>query len=177
MAARRDGRREKTRERLIRAAFEVVAQEGFESASVDAIARRAGYSVGAIYSNFDGKDDLFFAVFDEHVAWFERQLEAAAAAGDPAQAFAAGLGRISEDAKQFRVFIEFWAYAVRRGQTRRQLAARLALIRARVGALLGGDNAALLALATMRGLALEKLADAKSVPDAVLAEFAGETFT
>src|SRR5829696_4871846 len=67
-------RRAATRRRLLDAAIAVVAERGFHAASVDAIAEEAGYSVGAIYSNFGGKDDLFLAVFDEHASWFESVL-------------------------------------------------------------------------------------------------------
>lgn len=40
------------------------AQDGYHSASLDRIAREAGYSKGAVYSNFAGKSELFLAVMD-----------------------------------------------------------------------------------------------------------------
>jgi AcrR family transcriptional regulator len=147
-------RREKTRQKLIRAAFDLVAREGFEAASVDAIARRAGYSIGALYSNFGGKDELFLAAFDEHVSWFEDRLAAAAGADDSARAFAEWMEQIAREPDQFLVFVEFWAYAVRKPKTRRQLAERLAQMRARVTDLLGDEQQALISLATVRGLAM-----------------------
>jgi AcrR family transcriptional regulator len=72
------GKRAKTRRRLVEAAVEVVAEKGFHGASVDDIAARAGLSIGALYSNFGGNDELLFAIFDEHVQWFERTLEVVA---------------------------------------------------------------------------------------------------
>jgi AcrR family transcriptional regulator len=42
----------------------VFARRGFEGASLDEIAETAGFTRGAIYKNFDGKEDLFFAVID-----------------------------------------------------------------------------------------------------------------
>ena len=57
-------RRELTRAALLDAAASVFAQRGFEGASLDEIAEAAGFTRGAIYKNFDGKEDLFFAVFD-----------------------------------------------------------------------------------------------------------------
>jgi AcrR family transcriptional regulator len=41
-------------------------QRGFHGASVDDIAEAAGYTKGAVYSNFAGKDDLYLALLDAH---------------------------------------------------------------------------------------------------------------
>src|SRR3712207_1783074 len=82
-------RRPSPRRRLLEAAISVVAERGFHAASVDAIAPEAGYSVGAIYSNFGGKDDLFMAVFDEHAAWFESVLSDPSADGSAIEAMLA----------------------------------------------------------------------------------------
>jgi AcrR family transcriptional regulator len=55
-------RRQRTRERLITAAGQIIAEKGFQSATLDEIAARAGLTKGAIYDNFDSKDQLFMAV-------------------------------------------------------------------------------------------------------------------
>lgn len=47
-----------TREQLVLAAAEVFAEKGYEGAGVAEIARRAGFTTGAIYSRFAGKADL-----------------------------------------------------------------------------------------------------------------------
>ncbi|HJR24518.1 MAG TPA: TetR/AcrR family transcriptional regulator [Acidimicrobiales bacterium] len=57
-------RRQQTRDVLIAAATEVFARRGFEGAALEEIAETAGFTRGAIYKNFDGKEDLFFAVVD-----------------------------------------------------------------------------------------------------------------
>lgn len=57
-------RRQQTRNVLIEAATEVFARRGFDGASLEEIAETAGFTRGAIYKNFDGKEDLFFAVTD-----------------------------------------------------------------------------------------------------------------
>ncbi|HLF99411.1 MAG TPA: helix-turn-helix domain-containing protein [Acidimicrobiia bacterium] len=62
-----DRRREMTRSALIDAAAELIAERGYEGASLEEIAKRAGFTRGAIYSNFEGKDDLLLAVLDR---WF-----------------------------------------------------------------------------------------------------------
>jgi AcrR family transcriptional regulator len=173
--ARISDRRAATRRRLLDAAIAVVAERGFHAASVDAIATDAGYSVGAIYSNFGGKDDLFLAVFDEHAAWFEQVMAAATAESTAIEALLA-------EEQQFLVFVSFWSYAVRVPKVRRRLAARMARFREHIGKLveeraaaegreLTGDpeQVATLALALFRGIAMERLADPKAVPDGLLA--------
>ena len=59
-------RRQQTRDVLVDAAARVFAERGFEGASLEEIAERAGYSRGAIYKNFGGKDELFLAVNQRH---------------------------------------------------------------------------------------------------------------
>jgi AcrR family transcriptional regulator len=61
-------RRERTREDLVEAAREVFLRRGFHAASLDEIAEEAGYTKGAVYSNFRSKDELFVAVLDAHFA-------------------------------------------------------------------------------------------------------------
>ena len=58
----RERRRQQTRDVLVAAATEVFAQRGFEGASLDEIAEAAGFTRGAIYKHFTGKEELFFAV-------------------------------------------------------------------------------------------------------------------
>ena len=60
-------RRQLTREALIASAREVFARRGFHAASLEEIAEAAGFSRGAIHSNFESKEELFFAVLDRHV--------------------------------------------------------------------------------------------------------------
>ena len=55
----REQSRAQTRERILASAATVFAREGYGGASVDRIAEEAGYSKGAIYSNFTSKDGLF----------------------------------------------------------------------------------------------------------------------
>jgi AcrR family transcriptional regulator len=57
-----------TRSDIAAAARRVFLVRGFHPASLDEIAEEAGYTKGAVYSNFAGKDDLFLAVLEEHYA-------------------------------------------------------------------------------------------------------------
>ncbi|MFF4802213.1 TetR/AcrR family transcriptional regulator [Streptomyces sp. NPDC001351] len=55
---------------LLDAAFELFAEQGYGATSIADIAARAGLTKGAFYSNFDSKDALFLALFDQQ--WRER---------------------------------------------------------------------------------------------------------
>src|SRR3954451_13464264 len=57
-------RRQLTRDALVAAAAEVFTVKGFHAASLDEIADAAGFTRGAIYSNFGSKEELLFAVYD-----------------------------------------------------------------------------------------------------------------
>src|SRR6266567_1315782 len=59
-------RRELTKTALVDAAAEVFARRGFEGASLEEIAETAGFTRGAIYSNFGSKEDLLLAVVERY---------------------------------------------------------------------------------------------------------------
>lgn len=52
-----------TRDRLLRAALELIEEGGYAASSVGAIAARAGLATGALYRHFPSKADLFVEVF------------------------------------------------------------------------------------------------------------------
>ena len=52
------------RAKLIEAAAEVFAEKGYDRAGVAEIARRAGYTTGAIYGRFSGKAELLLAAIE-----------------------------------------------------------------------------------------------------------------
>ena len=62
----REQSRALTRAKLLASAREVVAREGYESASIDRIAEEAGFSKGAFYSNFSSKDEIFLELLETH---------------------------------------------------------------------------------------------------------------
>src|SRR3989442_11650236 len=73
--SRREERKEETRAELVAAATRVFASRGFHGASLQEIAREAGYSTGAIYWHFSGKDDLFLAVYEAYATTRVREFE------------------------------------------------------------------------------------------------------
>jgi len=59
-----EGKRARTRKRLIEAAAAVIAEKGFDRASLEDIAALAGMTRGAVYGNFKNKEELFLALIE-----------------------------------------------------------------------------------------------------------------
>jgi TetR/AcrR family transcriptional regulator, transcriptional repressor of aconitase len=62
----REENQARTRSRLLAVAKQHFAREGYAASSLERIAEEAGFSKGAVYSNFAGKDELFLGVLEEH---------------------------------------------------------------------------------------------------------------
>ena len=62
MATLKGDKRERTRTKLLEAARDLIREKGYEHATLDAIAERAGMTTGAIYGNFRNRDELFLAL-------------------------------------------------------------------------------------------------------------------
>jgi AcrR family transcriptional regulator len=173
-----------TRQRLLEAAEAVFARHGFHGASVEEIAREAGATTGAVYSNFAGKEDLFLALFEASTASQVGEYSEIFSAGTTLEEQARGgadrwMQILRERPAYFPLFIEFWAYAVREPRVRERFAQRFAAFRATMSRLvLEGAQQHSLPLtpelaerlgivinALGNGLALEKLADPGAVPD------------
>jgi AcrR family transcriptional regulator len=123
----RTERREQTRQELVAAAEACFVSRGFHASSVEEVAERAGYTKGAVYSNFAAKEDLFFAVYERRVeqvltevAPGLRQLGAERAFDELA---AGALHRRDPDDGWRAVFFEFWAHVVRHPELRERFAA------------------------------------------------------
>jgi AcrR family transcriptional regulator len=114
-------RRARTRAQLLKAAGRVFARRGFQGATLDEIAEEAGLSKGALYYNFDSKDQLFLSLLEQRIR--ERLADTARVFGPDAasQARAAGtafLLRLERDPRWTPLFFEFVAYAARRPKVR-----------------------------------------------------------
>ena len=121
---KRESRVEKqarTRTELIATAAKVFARRGYSGASVEEIVEEAGYSHGAVYSNFDGKADLFLAVFEEYMAERVRELaetQMALPEDAPLEARARALAdqwmeRLARDRESVLLHMEFIAHGDR----------------------------------------------------------------
>ena len=180
---RRGERRLITRAQLLDAAERVFARDGLRGASVDAIALEAGYSTGAVYSNFKGKEDLFLTLIEERIdprlAKVYEAMEAELAAGvPPLEAARRFVSTLRGERDAFLLLIDFWGQAVRDPAAAERFAQRHARLRATVGHLLDAaiperepgvglpaDQLATTLIALGNGFAIELLADPDGVPD------------
>jgi AcrR family transcriptional regulator len=125
---------QQTREAIVAAADALFVERGFHASSVGDIAAAAGYTKGAVYSNFAAKEDVFFAVYERRaqrgVDEMERVLAAGAPEGLEALSLAAARRRGTAEDGWLATFFEFWAHVVRRPPLR----ARFAEIHARAHA-------------------------------------------
>lgn len=123
-----------TKTELITAAAGVFASRGFQAATVEQIADEAGYSHGAVYSNFAGKEDLFLAVFEQYMTQrIEEVKRATETEGSFAQRARAGadqwMSRFSEDRATFLLHLEFMIHAARNPHLSEQFGKRMAALR------------------------------------------------
>ncbi|MGH9188220.1 MAG: TetR/AcrR family transcriptional regulator, partial [Acidimicrobiales bacterium] len=73
----------RTRARLVQTAERIFLRQGFHSASIGQIARAAGYTTGAVYSNFASKEELCLAVLEGRVLGLADRLREDFAAAEP----------------------------------------------------------------------------------------------
>lgn len=114
----RDEQRAQTRARLLEAAADVFNRLGYAGASMESVAEAAGYTKGAVYSNFASKAELFSALCEQHSIdaggpEVEEQLRKM-----PVEAFIDSLGELlrsqaARDEAWDVLTIEFWLAAMR----------------------------------------------------------------
>jgi AcrR family transcriptional regulator len=178
--------RAETRRELLDAAARVFAGQGFHGASVEAVSEEAGFSRGALYSNFKSKEDLFLALYEERIERRRRELrEVMQRAGGPAAGLVPASANVTQalgrDRDWFLLYFEFALHAARdaefarrfervREQGLAELAAGIAegLQKAGLNSSLDPAGIALALKALSYGLALERLVNEDSVPDQLL---------
>ena len=120
-------RRQQTREELLTAAEACFVTRGFHATSVDQVAEQAGYTKGAVYSNFAAKEDLFFAVYERRVERALTEVTPALRQAGLEHAFdslaTATIDRRDRDDGWLAVFFEFWGHVVRHPELRERFAA------------------------------------------------------
>ena len=184
-------RQARTRAELLATAAQVFARRGYSGASVEEIAEEAGYSHGAVYSNFDGKADLFLAVFEEYMAERARELAATQIDLDedaPLEARARALAdqwmeRFAEDRESFLLHLEFIAQSRREPELAHRFGARSAALREAVAHYIAGfqeEEGVELALSpadlalVLRSLGIGLAIEALVSPDAVRGDLYGD---
>jgi AcrR family transcriptional regulator len=174
-------RRQQTRARLLEAASQVFARRGFSAATIDEVAEAAGYTKGAVYSNFASKDDLVLALLDQHLAAQLQHIEALDAIESSEELRATLRARTEQEFAAARdvgvLLVEFSLYAMRNPAAQAELADRYRQLRGRLAQLIAKryarlqvpppmppDHLAALALATDAGLFLQDAAEPGALP-------------
>jgi AcrR family transcriptional regulator len=110
----RGARKEQTRAALLTAARTVVARRGMQAANNEEIAREAGLTIGAIYSNFSSRADLMAALWAEVAGHSSVQLEETATVRECLQALASRVVElVDNDAESVDLQMEFQLFAIR----------------------------------------------------------------
>ena len=178
----REEKKAQTRERLIEAAARVFAEKGFATTSLDEVAEAAGLTKGAVYSNFENKEDLIQAVL-------QASQDRMSGIGDIAiesptmeeqQAVAARLfsERVAQERDAFVLFLDFAVYALRNPAVYEDFLAHHRADLRQVAQMIEEhtpaegprfktdvDRAALIFQVVVHGIALEKLIDPEGIPD------------
>jgi AcrR family transcriptional regulator len=188
----RSARRSQTRSKLLAAAADVYAREGFDAATLDAVADEAGFTKGAVYDHFGSKDNLLFALLDEHLATqIAEQISLFDLSTEAAERPRAGADRwmehLEHDPRPFQLLVEAWVHGQRDEGLRDRVAAGMEAWRSTLrgfgaehdieGEDLQPDPRLLDGIATIMlglgiGLGMVKLTDPASVPPQLL----GATF-
>jgi AcrR family transcriptional regulator len=127
----------KTRSSLLHSAAKLICRKGITEASVEDVAKDAGYTKGAFYANFKSKEELFLVMLDERYAAELERLEATLPGeGTPLEEVRAS----AEDFMRFawadsewpKLYFEFTTYAARNPEFREELATRNRAMRERI---------------------------------------------
>lgn len=127
---------QRTRALIVDAATRLFLRDGFRVTSLEQIAEEAGFTRGAVYSNFDGKTTMGIAVIDELYAREQRKLETTlrtlegAGADAMFDALAAWADETIGDPDWTRLEIEIAASSAHDDAHRAATAARYAQLRA-----------------------------------------------
>ncbi len=173
---------ELTRQSLLDAARTVFIERGFHAASLDAIADEAGFTKGAVYSQFHSKADLFLALLEQRIVQRIAEMRRSAETVRGPAELATALSRqwdekLRGDEQWSLLSIEFRLHAARDPDLNRRYAALHAQTRDAIAALIEREAAetgvvlsipaediarGVLALGT--GAVLERCAEGSSFP-------------
>jgi len=176
------------RRQLLDAAATVFARRGIDAASLDEVAEAAGFTKGAVYSNFGSKDALVDALVDDRTsAYVDIGLESVAGTdGDldsKARLLGEALTRAGDEQREWQLlFLELWQREIRTPSPDGSLRAHRAALRTRVaeaiaahaagagtpgtpGSTFDADELATVLMALTNGLAIERLLSPDDVPD------------
>lgn len=137
----REESRERTREELLDAAAVVFGRVGYAAASVEEVAETAGYSKGAVYSNYASKADLFLALLDREYQRVGPEWDEVFSPEKTMAERVAGVERMihteGPDCAETMLHMEFFLYAMRDPEARAKLAERYRAMRSGMATVLG----------------------------------------
>jgi len=126
LAGHRQKRSIVTRQELIRSARAIFARDGVEHARIEEIALNAGKTRGAFYTNFEDKEDVFFAIFEEDIDIDRARLGPLLLdlpnAEQKIEAVRRYLLELTKDRQRMLLNLEFKLYAIRHPSKRKRLA-------------------------------------------------------
>jgi AcrR family transcriptional regulator len=132
---RRGDKRERTRSKLLAATLAVIEEAGFDGASLEAIARRAGVTRGSIYSNFAGRDALMLAAVGAQGMQLDRDFTAVMPLKAQLRGFAERLlEQLPAGARGGEMVIGYALYALKAPEQRAAVAGVYAEMFARIAA-------------------------------------------
>ena len=115
-----------TRKDLMAAARRVFARDGFEVARLQDIAQEAGKTRGALYSHFADKEDLFFALIEEHIEadgeFYRTRLTPESSRDEKVAALVDHMEAMLYDRKRVMLYLEFKMYAIRHPHEQKRMA-------------------------------------------------------
>ncbi len=118
-------RTEETQARILDAAQAVFSEQGFEMTQLEEVAARAGYTRGAIYAHYAGKEDLFLALMDQRVltkfSGIRKVLEAEPTVAKRPEIFRRWMATQAADQRWGTLMLEFKLYSLRRPESRQKL--------------------------------------------------------
>jgi AcrR family transcriptional regulator len=115
-----------TRQDLLRAARFIFARDGFAVAKLEEIAKAAGKTRGALYANFEDKEDLFFALIAQDISrdqeTFKQKLSPNSSFEERVQVLTDKLVDLVHDRQRMLLHIEFKLFALRHPHRQERLA-------------------------------------------------------
>jgi AcrR family transcriptional regulator len=185
-AARAQGR--EARDELLAAALRVFARRGYREAGVDEIAAEAGYSKGALYWHFSGKEELLQTLLEERVDKPMRERFALLASAPPERDMSVEAARafaeLDGEREASLLEREYWSLAIRDPELRARYVERQTELRDALAAAMEArarhlgtpdltmpaEDVARIVMSIIGGLSVDELIEPGSVRPELLGE-------
>ena len=190
----RDEKKARTRRELLDAAGRVFLRRSFFAASLDEVAEEAGFSKGAVYSNFTDKEDLLLALVEERTELRRQRMMRLVNADGPMAVQTREAGEeydhiLDEERAWEPLFLEFWVCLARNPALQERFAPRYRAMKAAIAAQLEqgaaragqplsvpAERVASALFAMGNGFSLERLADPDRAGDELFGEMLSTFF-